>query len=244
MMQELLSEFQLLANPEKAKILSGFFKTGKGQYGEGDVFLGIVVPLQRKLAKRYSTISLADIQTLLYSKIHEHRLTALFILILQYGKLKSQTERKLFVDFYLANAKSVNNWDLVDQSAPNILGTYLLNETDRSCLYSLVKSKNLWERRIAVLATFAFIRNGDFADTIKLSELLLKDSHDLMHKAVGWMLRETGKRDLPVLKEFLNLHAGIMPRTMLRYAIEKLPEVERKWYMNNNNFQSFTPPNR
>jgi len=243
-MQDLLNEFQTLANPEKAKVLAGFFKTGSGQYGEGDVFLGIVVPLQRKLAKKYSTLNLADIQTLLHSEIHEHRLTSLFILNLQYGKLKTQAERKIFVDFYLENAKSVNNWDLVDLSAPNILGTYLAKESDRSCLYTLVKSENLWKRRIAVLATFAFIRNGDYTDTIKLSKLLLKDTHDLMHKAVGWMLREIGKRNLPVLKEFLNLYAGIMPRTMLRYSLEKLSEAERKWYMNKNNFPSLNPPNR
>lgn len=214
------------ANPEKAKLLQRFFKTGKGEYGEGDVFLGIMVPEQRKVAKEYSNIGLNEVQELLQSKIHEHRLTALFILVIKYNKTKS----KQIVDFYLENLHSINNWDLVDLSAPKILGDYLIDK-DRAILFELSCSRNLWEKRIAILATAAFIRNNDFEGTLKISEILLNDSHDLIHKAVGWMLREIGKRDQKVEEEFLRKHYKKMPRTMLRYAIERFDKDKRKYYL-------------
>jgi 3-methyladenine DNA glycosylase AlkD len=227
---QLKKELKKLANPGQAKILRGFFKTGKGEYGEGDIFLGIKVPVQRKLAEEFKDLKLSDIQRLLNSKIHEERLIALFILVDRYASASSaQVKIKIF-SFYLKNAKNINNWDLVDLSAPNIIGNYL-SDKPRSILYKLVKSKNLWERRIAVLATFTFIRNNDFKDILKISKMLLRDEHDLMHKAVGWMLRETGKRDEKELKNFLDKYYKKMPRTMLRYSIEKLSEKKRKFYL-------------
>jgi 3-methyladenine DNA glycosylase AlkD len=229
MLKQLLSEMQSLANPEKAKLLSGFFKTGKGDYGEGDIFLGIVVPVQREVAGRHRGLSLPEIQELLNSKIHEHRLTALFILIHQYKKV-DKDGKDAIVKLYLANTKNINNWDLVDLSAPRILGEYLLNK-DRKMLYKMAKSELLWDRRIAVLATFMFISKNEFKDSLKLAELLLKDKHDLMHKAVGWMLREIGKRNQKAEEDFLNKHYKQMPRTMLRYSIEKFDEKKKKFYM-------------
>jgi len=226
---ELIKDFEKLRNQQKAKVLSGFFKTGKGEYGEGDVFLGIVVPTQRKLAKKYAGLALGDLQHLLDSKIHEHRLTALFILIGRYKK-SAENERERIVKFYLRNARKINNWDLVDLSAPNILGDYLLDK-DKAVLYKLASSKNLWERRIAMLAAFRFIRENKFDDALRIAETLLKDKHDLIHKSAGWMLREIGKRDLPSEERFLKKHHKVMPRTMLRYAIERLPESKRKIYL-------------
>jgi len=220
-------DLQKLANPKQAKLLQRFFKTGKGEYGEGDIFLGIKVPEQRKIAKKYSDLTLKYIQELLSSKIHEHRLVALFILVDKYKQAKNKKE---LVDFYLKNTKYINNWDLVDLSAPNIVGDYLLDK-DKSILYKLAKSDNLWEKRIAVLATFAFIKDNQFEDAFKISEILLKDNHDLIHKAVGWMLREIGKRNLEAEERFLNNHYKKMPRTMLRYAIERFPESKRKYYL-------------
>src|SRR3989344_6082562 len=228
-MRTVKEELKSKANSEKAKILSGFFKTGKGEYGEGDVFLGVVVPELRKIAKKYSGIDSMEVGELLNSKIHEERLCALFILIGHYKKADLEQREKI-VRFYLANTKNINNWDLVDLSAPNILGDYLLDK-DRVVLYRLVKSENLWERRIAVLSTFTFIREGQFKDSLRIFAILLKDKHDLIHKAVGWMLREIGKRDVNVLRAFLNKHYKEMPRTMLRYAIEKLDEKERKGFL-------------
>ena len=228
-MRTVKEELKSKANSEKAKILSGFFKTGKGEYGEGDVFLGVVVPELRKIAKKYSGIDSMEVGELLNSKIHEERLCALFILIGHYKKADLEQREKI-VRFYLANTKNINNWDLVDLSAPNILGDYLLDK-DRVVLYRLVKSENLWERRIAVLLTFTFIREGQFKDSLRIFAILLKDKHDLIHKAVGWMLREIGKRDINVLRAFLNKHCKVMPRTMLRYAIEKLDEKERKGFL-------------
>lgn len=230
MLEQIKKDFEKLANPEKAKLLQRFFKTGEGEYGEGDVFLGIVVPNQRDLVKKYHcSLSLEDIQELLNSKIHEHRLTALLILVKQYQKADEEKKKEIF-DFYLRNTKNINNWDLVDLSAPNIVGDYLINK-DRKILYNLAKSRHLWEKRISVLATFAFIRKNQFDDSLKISEILIKDSHDLIHKAVGWMLREIGKRDIKPLESFLNKHYKSMPRTMLRYSIEKLPEKDRKSYL-------------
>ncbi len=229
MLKQLLSEMQSLSNPKKAKLLSGFFKTGKGDYGEGDVFLGIMVPFQREVAGKYKGLSLSEIQELLNSKIHEHRLTALFILIHQYKKANEKKKEEI-VKLYLSNTKNVNNWDLVDLSAPRILGEYLLDK-DRKMLYRMASSNLLWDRRIAVLATFAFIAKNDFNDSLKLAELLLKDKHDLMHKAIGWMLREIGKRNQKAEEDFLKKHYKQMPRTMLRYSIEKFDDKKKKFYM-------------
>ena len=229
MLNQIKKDLLQLGNPEKAKKLSGFFKTGKGQYGEGDVFLGIPVPEQRKVANRYIDLSLDDLQELLRSKIHEYRLTALLILVSKYGKADSSGKDEIF-GFYLNNTEYVNNWDLVDSSAPKIVGDYLVNK-DRSILFKLAKSSNLWERRIAVLATFMFIRNNDFEDALRISKLLLHDEHDLIHKAVGWMLREIGKRDQAPIEHFLDEYNTQMPRTMLRYAIERFDENKRKFYL-------------
>ena len=225
---QLIKELQKLANPAKAEILQRFFKTGPGQYGEGDIFLGITVPEQRRIANKFD-LSLKELQKLLSSKIHEHRLTSLFILINKYKKADEKLREKIY-NFYLKNIKKINNWDLVDLSAPNILGDFLINK-DKSILYKLAKSSNLWGRRISILSTFTFIKNNQFEDSIKIAEILLKDSHDLIHKAVGWMLREMGKRDEKVLISFLNKHYKNMPRTMLRYAIEKFDETKKQFYM-------------
>jgi 3-methyladenine DNA glycosylase AlkD len=231
MLEQIKKDFSKLANPEKAKLLQRFFKTGKGEYGEGDVFLGIVVPKQRVLVKKYwNSLSLEDIQELLNSKIHEHRLTALLILVKQYEKASEKKKSSIF-SFYLLNTRNINNWDLVDLSAPRIVGNHLLNK-DRNILYTLANSQHLWEKRISVLSTFMFIKHNQFEDSIKISEILMGDKHDLIHKAVGWMLREMGKRDVAVLETFLKKHHKTMPRTMLRYAIEKLPEKTRKAYLN------------
>ena len=231
MLQDLLNDFKKLANKEKAKLLQGFFKTGKGEYGEGDIFLGLVVPEQRKLAKKYPNLSLDYLQELLNSKIHEHRLTALFILISQYKKV-SEKQKELIYKLYLRNTKNINNWDLIDLSSPNIVGDYLYNhKSEQKILYELARSKSLWERRIAILATFMFIKYNKFDHTLKLAEILLKDKHDLIHKAVGWALRELGKKDEKLLCKFLDKHKAEMPRTMLRYSIEKFPEEKRKYYL-------------
>lgn len=221
-----------LASLKQAQILQGFFKTGPGEYGEEDIFLGIKVPVQRQVVEKYyKDFSLSEITKLLRTKVHEYRLVALLILVAKFNaKNISQADRKKIYDFYLKNTTFINNWDLVDLSTPNIVGVYLLDKP-RRILYKLAKSKALWERRIAVLATFTFIRNNDFKDTLRLSKLLLSDKHDLIHKAVGWMLREVGKRDQKILENFLNIHYQTMPRTMLRYAIERFEEKKRKYYM-------------
>ncbi|MDO8623635.1 MAG: DNA alkylation repair protein [archaeon] len=232
MLSSLKQELQSLANPEKAKLLSRYFKTGKGEYGEGDVFLGIIMLEQRKVAKKFwNQIELNDIQELLNSKIHEHRMVALLILIEKYKKAKKDSLKKLKIfEFYLKNTKNINNWDLVDLSAPNIIGNYLQKEgTD--ILKQLAKSSNMWERRIAIISTFPFIRKRSFGETLAISDMLLKDEQDLIHKAVGWMLREVGKRNKNVLELFLEPRYKEMPRTMLRYAIEKLTPEERRKYM-------------
>lgn len=216
-------------DPYRAHFSKSFFKTGKGEYGEGDIFLGLTVPAQRKLAKRYRMLPLAAIHSLLKSKIHEHRLVALLILVDQYTRGDAKTQDALFA-FYLANAKRVNNWDLVDSSAPYIVGAHLLTRP-RKLLRDLAKSENLWERRIAIVSTLWLIRAGDIEDTFAVSKLLLKDEHDLIHKAVGWMLREAGKKSPERLREFLAKHHVRMPRTALRYAIERFPESERKQWL-------------
>jgi len=233
MLSQLKQDLQKLADPERAKNLSWFFKTGKGEYGEGDIFIGITVPQQRTIAKKYAHLSDVDLKKLLQSKIHEHRLVALLILVEQYQKSKDEKTKKNIVDFYLANTTYITNWDLVDLSSHKIVGDYLLNKPakDRKILYQLAKSKNLWEKRIAIISTFTFINNKQFTDSLKLAEILLNDKHDLIHKAVGWMLREIGKKNQKVEEKFLQKYYKVMPRTMLRYSIEKFAEKKRKYYL-------------
>lgn len=229
-----VKELKNIASPKKAKASSWFFKTGKGEYGEGDIFYGVTVPEQRQIAKKYKNLPIDEIQKLLNDKVHECRLTGLFILVNQYekgGNKKLEKKREEVAKFYLKNSKKVNNWDLVDSSASYILGDYLLDKK-REILYKLAKSKNLWERRIAIISTAKFISKNQFEDTLKISKILLKDSHDLIHKAVGWMLREVGKKSEKTLVSFLNKYAKVMPRTALRYAIERFPEKKRKYYLN------------
>ncbi len=228
--RKIRQKLRKLADKEKAKILRGFFKTGPGQYGEGDVFLGITAPVLRKLTKECRGTPVADALRLLRSSIHEERLLALFLLVRAFGEGDDGARKKIY-NLYLKNTRYVNNWDLVDLSAPNIVGAYLRDKS-RAPLYPLAKSSDLWKRRIAILATFAFIKQGDYADTLKVSELHLSDEHDLIHKAAGWMLREVGKRDLAAEETFLKQHYRKMPRTMLRYAIERFPETKRKKYLN------------
>jgi 3-methyladenine DNA glycosylase AlkD len=225
-------ELESMAEPEKAAILQRFFKTGPSQYGEGDIFIGVMVPQSRQVAKKFNQLPLGEVRTLLYSRVHEERLVALLILAWRYSSASSSREKEAIVKFYLDHIKRVNNWDLVDLSAPNILGAHLVDRDGRRrLLYRLAGSENVWERRIAIVATHHFIRNGDFSDTLKIAEMLLQDRHDLIHKAVGWMLREVGKRDAAAEEEFLEKHCSVMPRTMLRYAIERLSERKRRRYM-------------
>ena len=199
--RQVQARIQSLANPKDAAILAWFFKTGPGQYGEGDVFAGVRVPALRKVAGEFKDLALEETERLLHSAVHEHRLAALLILVMQAAKADAQTRKRIY-DLYLANTRWVNNWDLVDLSAPALVGSYLATRS-RKPLYRLAKSKSLWERRISVLATFPFIRQNEFADTVKIAEMLLDDEEDLIHKAVGWMLREVGKRDLETLEQFL-----------------------------------------
>jgi 3-methyladenine DNA glycosylase AlkD len=227
---ELVKELEKKADLEKAKFLQRFFKTGPGEYAEGDIMLGISIPELRKLAKKYMGFSLADTQKLLKSKIHDYRFTALEILVFKYEKAKTQREKSAIANFYLKNLKYINNWDLVDTSASYILGNHYLG-TKAGKLYELAKSKNLWKKRVAIISTHAFIRNDSFEHTLNISEILLKDSHDLIHKAVGWMLREVGKRSLREELNFLDKHHKVMPRTTLRYAIERLSPALKKKYM-------------
>lgn len=233
-LKELRTALQESASPVKAEQCQRYFKTGPGQYGEGDLFLGLTVPQLHALSKEGITLSFEELQSLLDSKWHEERALSLMILVLQAEKQlkKDPQAARPWVDFYLKNTARINNWDLVDGSAHYLLGAYLLKTgKSRDLLYTLAASKNLWERRIAVVSAFAFIRVGDFKDIFKLCEFLMKDSHDLMHKAMGWMLREVGKRDQTALEGFLRDYATQMPRTMLRYAIERFPEPLRKSYL-------------
>ena len=231
MLNQIKQDMQSLANPEKAKIYLRFFKTGKGHYGEGDQFLGLSMPEQRVIAKKYINTSLQELQELITSPIHEHRMTTLIILTYKYEKADEDTKKEIY-DFYLKNYQSINNWDLVDVTAPRIIGTYLLDRRSRRrILYEFTLSNHLWKKRIAIVSTYTFIRNKDFQDTINISEILLNDKHDLIHKAVGWMLREMGKIDEKVLLKFLDKHHKVMPRTMLRYSLEKLNETQKKYYM-------------
>ncbi len=228
-LKETKNDLQKAVVPGKAKDLMRFFKTGPGEYGEGDLFIGVTVPEQRKIARRhYKNISLLELEKLLRDPCHECRLTALFMLRLRFEKEKSLTKREDLVKLYLGNLDYVNNWDLVDSSAPYILGPYLYG-MDTSLLFELAGSGELWRQRVAVLTTAHFIKKGRFDETLKLSELLLEHPHDLIHKAVGWMLREVGNRDFDCELDFLRKHYRRMPRTMLRYAIEKFePELRKK----------------
>lgn len=222
---------------EKAKILSRFFKTAHGEYGEGDVFLGVTVPQIRAIVNMDRELSLGEIEKLLASKFHETRMAGALILVERTRKADVKT-RKMIFDLYLKNRTRINNWDLVDLSAPAVVGEYLLLAPQaKTILKKLSQEKNMWSRRIAILAAFAFIRAGKFNETLTLAKRYLTDKEDLMHKATGWMLREVGKRDKKTLIDFLNRHATAMPRTMLRYAIEKFPEFERKTFLR-------TPPLR
>ena len=218
-----------LANKEIAEHSQRFFKTGKGQYGEGDIYLGIRVPVLRKIAKKFRRISLAEVSKLLESKFHEERLLSILMLVNLF-KSGDEDDQELIYELYLDKTKFINNWDIVDISAGNIVGEFLF-EKDKAPLYRLVFSENLWERRIAIVATFYFIRNDEFDDTLKIAEILFTDKEDLIHKAVGWMLREVGKRVIEIEEEFLEEHYLKMPRTMLRYAIERFPETRRKMYL-------------
>lgn len=227
---ELRKTLKSLATPERAKASAWFFKTGPGQYGEGDKFVGVSVPDQRKVARQFKSLPLSQVEELLKSPIHEERLVALFILVDQYKKGNEKIKKEIY-EFYLANTSRINNWDLVDSSAGYILGDYLIAKP-REVLYRLAISKNLWERRIAIIATSAFLVKGQFKDTFEISELLLKDKEDLIHKAVGWMLREVGKRiSREELEKFLKTHYKTMPRTALRYSIEHFPVERRAEYL-------------
>lgn len=226
LLQEALQD---AANPEKAAFALRYFKAGKGEYAEGDVFLGLTNPQLRVIIKGFYGLSFEELQELLNSPLHEYRLAALLILVKQYTKGTLQHKRHI-VEFYLANVSRINNWDLVDCSARDILGAYLFDK-DRDILYELAKTNHLWSQRIAVVATWFFIRKGQFDETLVICELLLNHKHDLIHKATGWMLREVGKKNGVVLRRFLDLYAPQMPRTMLRYAIEKFPEAERLRYL-------------
>lgn len=227
----ILSELQSVGTPEKAVHLSRFFKTGPGQYGEGDQFLGVVVPQTRSIAKANKATPFDELQLLLDSPWHEARLCALLILVYRFQDRKAMPEeREAIFRFYLKNMRRCNNWDLVDLTCRDIVGEYLVDK-DRSLLYRLAESENLWEQRISIVSTWAFIRRNDFGDTLELSERLIGHKHDLMHKAVGWMLREVGKKERQTLTDFLERNATRLPRTALRYAIEHYPEPERQYFL-------------
>lgn len=226
---KLRKRIKSLANSEVAKTNAWFFKTGKGEYGEGDKFAGLRVPVQRKIAREFSDLTYSELKRLLDSKVHEERLIALLVLVDRYLRSDQDQKEKIF-KFYLDNSNGINNWDLVDLSAPKIIGEHLINK-DRKILFKLAESENLWERRIAILSTLAFIRRDDFKTTLQIADILLEDEHDLIHKAVGWMLREVGKKNLKVEEDFLKSRYKKMPRTMLRYSVEKFTESKRKKYL-------------
>ena len=228
--EAIILELNKLGNPAKAAHLSHFFKTGKGEYGEGDLFIGVTVPEQRAIAQKYQNAGLPVLSELLTSPYHEQRLTALLILELKFKKQKTEEVRKQFVNFYLAHADYINNWDLVDLSCYKILGEWLLDK-DRRLLYELAQCDHLWKQRIAIVTCMLFVRKGDFRDMLAIADLLQHHPHDLIHKAVGWLLREAGKKDKKVLTTYLADRYTAMPRTMLRYAIERFPEEERKKYL-------------
>ena len=228
-LSQLKSELRKHRNKEKAKISQRFFKTGPGEYAQGDIFIGITVPILRGLAKRYQNLAFNETLQLLKSRIHEERLLSLLIFILKYRK-ENLLEKEKIYKTYVRHTKYINNWDLVDVTAEHIVGAFLENK-DRLPLYKLARSGSLWERRISILSTFHFIKNNDFEDTLKIAQMLISDSHDLIHKSVGWMLREVGKRDKDSEEGFLKRYYAAMPRTMLRYAIERFPENKRMAYL-------------
>lgn len=228
-LSELRAELHAASKPADAVILQRFFKTGKGEYGEGDIFIGVKMPAIRALVKKYAALPLNDCIKLLRSKIHEERMTALLIMVYKMKKADAHLREEIY-NLYMSNTDKINNWDLVDLSAPGIVGEFLLNQNINE-LITRAQSGLLWNRRIAVISTFTFIRNGIFEPTFIISEMLLNDKHDLIHKAVGWMLREIGKRNLNAEEIFLEKHYKTMPRTMLRYAIEKFPEPKRQNYL-------------
>ncbi|MEK6731665.1 MAG: DNA alkylation repair protein [Pseudomonadota bacterium] len=223
------TRLRLLADPNTAAILQRFFKTGFGEYGEGDKFLGIKVPQLRKVAQEFKDLKLTDVQKLFHSPNHEERLLAIILLVNRFTTADEKMQERIY-QLYLKNTRYINNWDLVDLSAHHIVGAYLFSRAKKP-LYDLAVSNDLWKRRIAMLSTFYYIKRFRFQEALKISKILLHDEHDLIHKAVGWMLREIGKRDLNVEENFLKLHYKKMPRTMLRYAVERFPEVKRKKYL-------------
>jgi len=228
-LEAILHELERLKNPEKAQILQRFFKTGPGEYGEGDIFLGIKVPEIRACVKLFEPCSLAVTTELLHSKYHEARLLALLLLVKQFAK-GSESEKEKIYQLYLNNTRFINNWDLVDLSAEHIVGAYLFDK-EKTPLFQLAESETLWQRRISMIACFHYIKKNQFGQALLLAKMLLHDEHDLIHKAVGWMLREIGKRDQEAEEGFLKEHYQFMPRTMLRYAIEKFPEPLRQAYL-------------
>ena len=230
--QEVQKRLQKLANAEHAAVSQRFFKTGPGEYGEGDIFIGVRVPVLRKLAGECQNLPVSQCKILLRSPIHEERLLAILILIRIFQKGRDEVKKSIY-ELYLKSTEFINNWDLVDTSAEHIVGAYLTDRSKRP-LYRLARSNNLWQRRIAIMATFRFIKGHEFSETLRISEMLIEDRHDLIHKAIGWMLREIGKRDLKTEETFLKAHYKKMPRTMLRYAIEKFPENKRQRYLKGN----------
>jgi len=242
-LHSLQKELKIYFSKEKAEFFPRFFKTGKGEYAEGDKFIGVTVPNCRLIAKKYKDINLTEIGILLKSKIHEERLVALLILVEQFRKGDDKLKEKIF-NFYLTNSKNINNWDLVDLSAPKIVGEYLITNQDCATTFKdqvfkgtyilnlLANSESLWQRRIAIISTYAFIRIGELNLTLTIAVQLLSDKHDLIHKAVGWMLREVGKKDQNLLEKFLKDNYSNIPRTTLRYSIEKYPEMKRKIFLN------------
>ncbi len=228
-MKNIQKRLKQLASSETAEILQKFFKTGPGEYGEGDIFIGVKVPDLRKLAKEFQDITISEVRALLASSIHEERLLALLILVRNFASGDEITKKKIY-ELYLENTPFINSWDLVDGSAHHIVGAFLMGK-NKAPLFRLAKSENLWERRIAIISTFYFIKLGQYQETLGIAEILLTDPEDLIHKAVGWMLREIGKRDRVAEETFLKKHYMKMPRTMLRYAIEKFPEPKRQRYL-------------
>jgi 3-methyladenine DNA glycosylase AlkD len=227
--QSFIVDLKNNADPKKAVILQRYFKTGKGEYGEGDIFVGLTVPVLRSIAKKYQDINFSELQFFISSKLHEYRLVALLVLVAKYEsavKIGNEADAKKVVNFYIKNLKHINNWDLVDLSAPKILGYYYFQK-DKADLYKLSDSMNLWHRRIAILSTFYFIKNGKFTDSLKLAKKYLQDSHDLIHKSTGWMLREIGKKNSQIEIAFLRKYHKQMPRIMFRYAIERLNSKQR-----------------
>ena len=223
-------EIRALANKEIAQHSLRFFKTDKGEYGHGDLFLGVRAPKIRSIAKKHIDISISDMQTLIRSKYHEERFLGLIILVNKYAKTKDKKNRNQLYKIYVYSFKYINNWNLVDVTCPHVTGKHLIDK-DRTILYKWAKSEDLWTKRIAMVSTFSFIRKNDLEDTFKIAEILLHDEHDLIHKAVGWMLREAGKRDIKKEETFLKKYYKTMPRTMLRYSIEKFPETKRQKYL-------------